>query len=395
MDEVTAKGEGPRRRVAPEHLEAVFELLALLEFVEEPLRFAVHRLLLVADNPQEERARAELAARLGARERLKRAAAGLDEAGVCKVARACGASGGVKSSGVGSVATPSPFPFDLPLAPVDRHALDYFYVVKTFDVARIHRGRAVYHARVAWGDIDHDVARNCAGEKLTDTWAVYRDGDFLFRVPGWEKIRQHMTMPDLFVTRHEAVTVADEYMRGAIGRLRGRIGELELVDVAGVGAAEKDLELDAPRVHVYRNLDYGARGTRLVRSVRDTGRVLGHVSYAELVGCQCRVQPAGRAKVLLGGPRNVHAYVVGRLVAVAVGEPAPARPRGAIPIRYDPRDPGRPGFHRADNGAAVEGARRVRFDEAGAWVSTRGARLQRAVTETTSARPGPWFSAQG
>lgn len=66
-------------------------------------------------------------------------------------------------------------------------------------------------------------------------------------------------------------------------------------------------------VQVYRNL------TRACWSVRAGGRVLAHVPAVHLTGCTMVVQPAGQARALAQGQRNVHAYVRGTVTATLEG----------------------------------------------------------------------------
>lgn len=59
------------------------------------------------------------------------------------------------------------------------------------------------------------------------------------------------------------------------------------------------------KVHVYRNLR-----TR-TWSMRQGGKVIAHPHLVVLDDVEFRVQPAGRAKVLREGRKNVHAYASG------------------------------------------------------------------------------------
>lgn len=60
-------------------------------------------------------------------------------------------------------------------------------------------------------------------------------------------------------------------------------------------------------VNVYKNLHLNKW------SVRQNGRILFHCDKIILRDCNFRVQPAGRAKVLLQKKKNVHAYISGFL----------------------------------------------------------------------------------
>lgn len=63
-----------RRRLSGAELEAVFEVVALLEGVAEPVRRSAQRVLQVATNPPEERLTAQAIGERRGRERLARAA---------------------------------------------------------------------------------------------------------------------------------------------------------------------------------------------------------------------------------------------------------------------------------------------------------------------------------
>jgi hypothetical protein len=64
------------------------------------------------------------------------------------------------------------------------------------------------------------------------------------------------------------------------------------------------------RVEVYRNLH---KHCWSVRSVQ-TGKVVAHVDVATVKDARFVVRPAGRAKVLRDGRKNVHAFVKGEWV---------------------------------------------------------------------------------
>lgn len=81
-------------------------------------------------------------------------------------------------------------------------------------------------------------------------------------------------------------------------------------------------------VEVYRNLN---RGPGVWYSVRQQGRIIGHCRGITLVGCTMVVQPAGRARVLATGRKNVHAYVRG----LPADDDLEAETWYAL--RYDPR----------------------------------------------------------
>jgi len=68
------------------------------------------------------------------------------------------------------------------------------------------------------------------------------------------------------------------------------------------------------RVEVYRNLH---RSCWSVRST-ESGLVVDHVDAINLVDAQLVVRPAGRAKVLREGRKNVHAFIRGTTDGQAV-----------------------------------------------------------------------------
>lgn len=81
------------------------------------------------------------------------------------------------------------------------------------------------------------------------------------------------------------------------------------------------------RVEIYRNLH---TGTWSVRDTR-TGRVVAHPNRVAVRDAQFVVRPAGRAKVLAEGRKNVHAFVRGTLVVGPV-----ETPEGAVEAYYNP-----------------------------------------------------------
>tara|TARA_R110000751_G_scaffold24133_1_gene66042 strand:- start:101 stop:472 length:372 start_codon:yes stop_codon:yes gene_type:complete len=64
------------------------------------------------------------------------------------------------------------------------------------------------------------------------------------------------------------------------------------------------------KVEIYYNLH------KNVFSVRHKGRVIQHTSMAVIKDAEYVVRPAGRAKVLREGKKNVHAFVRGEWVGV-------------------------------------------------------------------------------
>jgi hypothetical protein len=89
-------------------------------------------------------------------------------------------------------------------------------------------------------------------------------------------------------------------------------------------------------VWVYRNLSRGRR-TRPLYSIMQGGRVLRRSHRILLANCKFVVREAGRQKVLQDGRKNVHAFVVGRIVGSAMGID---RNHGGLPVRiiYNPRN---------------------------------------------------------
>lgn len=81
------------------------------------------------------------------------------------------------------------------------------------------------------------------------------------------------------------------------------------------------------RVEVYRNLH---TGTWSVRDTR-TGRVIAHPDRVAVTDAVFVVRPAGRAKVLAEGRKNVHAFVRGTLA-----EAPDVLPDGAVEAYYNP-----------------------------------------------------------
>lgn len=64
------------------------------------------------------------------------------------------------------------------------------------------------------------------------------------------------------------------------------------------------------RVEVYWNLHKNVYSVRALNGP-DRGRVVAHVDAINLVDATFAVQPAGRARVLAEGRKNVHAFVRG------------------------------------------------------------------------------------
>lgn len=66
------------------------------------------------------------------------------------------------------------------------------------------------------------------------------------------------------------------------------------------------------KVRVYRNTNKGGLSIKAKKGSR--WLVIDHVEYAVLENCKMTVQPAGRARVLKEGQKNVHAWVEGTLI---------------------------------------------------------------------------------
>src|SRR5262245_48340703 len=87
-----------------------------------------------------------------------------------------------------------------------------------------------------------------------------------------------------------------------------------------LGSAEFDL---------YRNLNRGGWSIRL-----HGGRVVGHVAAVVAEGCRFVVRESGRKRVLRDKQRNVHAWVIGRVIAL---EDVPhLEAEGWVRVTYSP-----------------------------------------------------------
>jgi hypothetical protein len=85
-------------------------------------------------------------------------------------------------------------------------------------------------------------------------------------------------------------------------------------------------------VWVYRNLKHGRNAKRLY-SVMQKGRVVQRRNCVLLADCRFIVREKGRQRVLITGRKNVHAFVVGYLVAVKGAAMAKELP---ITVFYNP-----------------------------------------------------------
>jgi len=94
---------------------------------------------------------------------------------------------------------------------------------------------------------------------------------------------------------------------------------------------------------------------------RTTGRVIGHTRVlASALPVTLPVQPAGHAKVIETGHKNVHAFVRGDwLIAYADvdGWQAHTEACKMIPVSYNPYRG--PSFYRKDTGADIAGAQSI------------------------------------
>jgi hypothetical protein len=122
------------------------------------------------------------------------------------------------------------------------------------------------------------------------------------------------------------------------------------------------------KVFVYFNLHkkcWSLKALQNEGSIR-RGTVFAHARSAYLLDCKFKVSEKGRQRVLATKRKNVHAGVVGRLIAydTAVESP-PARWNGYDPVTYNPYRYST--FVRKDNERPVGGARSVVLNAQGAW----------------------------
>lgn len=104
------------------------------------------------------------------------------------------------------------------------------------------------------------------------------------------------------------------------------------------GTLQDNLE-ESARVFVYFNLHRKVWSIKAL-SGPDAGRVIGHATTIALRACTFKVSAAGRARVIAEGRKNVHAGVVGELLAVGNGtgplSPAFLDSCGMLPVTYNP-----------------------------------------------------------
>lgn len=100
------------------------------------------------------------------------------------------------------------------------------------------------------------------------------------------------------------------------------------------------------KMYTYWNLHKHTYSTML------RGKVISHRDFQAVLNATFVVRPAGRAKVLRTGVKNVHAFVAGHTVAdVPFGSIAAG---AGVPISYNPKKAGH--FVRLDTGEKVESA---------------------------------------
>ena len=84
------------------------------------------------------------------------------------------------------------------------------------------------------------------------------------------------------------------------------------------------------RVFAYRNLHKGCWSLKAMEGPHK-GRVVAHCADVALAACELRVSEAGRQRVLRERRKNVHAGVVGHVLAAV-----PQYQREGKPLRYNP-----------------------------------------------------------
>lgn len=108
----------------------------------------------------------------------------------------------------------------------------------------------------------------------------------------------------------------------------------------------------ARRVAVYKNLHKGAWSVRALDGPHK-GRVVAHAEVVGLLDCAMHVGLAAQKRIAAGAPREVHAWIVGRLAAVSLERPTR--------LVYRPHE--RPDFYLASTGRAVQTAPAVLFTD--------------------------------
>ena len=118
------------------------------------------------------------------------------------------------------------------------------------------------------------------------------------------------------------------------------------------------MSMHGKRVYVYWNLH------KKCWSLTVGGKVVAHRKSVQLRGCEFRVRPGGRARVLREGKKNVHAFVVGTVDDGAIFG------GGMAAVTYNPYKGD--SFYLKCNGANVADADVVLLDASGkalaAWL---------------------------
>lgn len=107
------------------------------------------------------------------------------------------------------------------------------------------------------------------------------------------------------------------------------------------------------RVAVYKNLNRGAWSIR-AQDGPHNGKVVAHADAVTIVAATMHVGRAAQARIAAGQPRQVHAWIIGRLAPVILDTPRR--------LVYHPHE--RPEFYLADTGAPVWHAPAVVFTDA-------------------------------
>ena len=116
--------------------------------------------------------------------------------------------------------------------------------------------------------------------------------------------------------------------------------------------------LAAARVAVYKNLRKGAWSIRALDGPHK-GKVTAHAEVVAIADCVFHVGAAARSRIAGGAPREVHAWVAGRITDIELAQPQR--------ISYRPRERGE--FFIIATGAAIWSASAVVFTDA-AYIET-------------------------
>ena len=76
----------------------------------------------------------------------------------------------------------------------------------------------------------------------------------------------------------------------------------------------------ASRVAVYKNLHKGSWSIRALDGFHK-GTVVAHADAVAIVNCRMHVNEKARIRIAAGGPREVHAWIVGTLAQVTLTNP--------------------------------------------------------------------------